>query len=240
MPAATLTPPPARPPLRVLPGGLLPWRPERGSDVGSAASASSESDEALVEKLRKGEPAALRALMERYRGPLFGYLARLLGSPDDADDLFQDTFVRVLRGLERFDPKRAFRPWLYAIATNLVRNAWRSRGYRDALSLDRPEGDDDDAPAAVVALAGRGPLPGDVAVLTEDAARVREAIGELPEKGRAALLLFYYQGLSYDEVALALEIPVGTVKSRIHNAVARLARTLGATSPASSPGPEGA
>jgi RNA polymerase sigma-70 factor, ECF subfamily len=200
---------------------LLPW---------ALALMGSPSDEELVARLRLGDAQALRSLMERYRGPLHGYLVRLLGSTDDAEDLFQDAWLRVLRNAARFDERRAFRPWLYAIATNLVRNTYRARSYRDALSLDRPgggEGGDEDAPSLVSRLAGRGPQPGDEAERDESARQVRDAVGELPEKGRAALVLFYYQGLSYEEIGEALEIPVGTVKSRIHNAVARLAKVLG-------------
>ncbi|MBX3469567.1 MAG: RNA polymerase sigma factor [Planctomycetes bacterium] len=190
------------------------------SDPGVRAG---DSDEALVARLEGGDPAALRQLMERYRGPLHGYLCRLLGSSDDADDLFQDTFVRVLRHAARFDRGRSFRPWLYSIATNLARNTFRSRSYRDAVPLDRP---DEDGCALVAQLAGRGGAPGDAAERSEAAGVVRAAVDELPEKGRAAVVLFYYQGLSYDEIAEALEIPVGTVKSRMHNAMTRLARAL--------------
>ncbi len=196
------------------------------------------SDEALVLRLRAGDGAALRALMERYRGPLFGYLARMLGSAEDADDLFQEAFLRVLRHADRFDGGRRFRPWLYAIATNLVRNTWRARGHRDAASLDRPVEEDGASLAAL--LAGPAAPPAEGAARAEAAAAVREAVGGLPEKGRDALVLFYFQGLSYDEVAQALDVPLGTVKSRIHNAVARLAQALAAPAPPRGPGGGGA
>jgi RNA polymerase sigma-70 factor, ECF subfamily len=185
------------------------------------------SDEELVRRLCGGDAGALRDLMDRYRGPLHGYLCRMLASAQDAEDLFQESFLRVLRHAPRFDPKRSFRPWLYSIATNLARNAFRSRSYRDAVPLDRP--DEDDGAGLVSRLAGRAAPPGEAAEREESAKVVRAAVDELPEKGRAALVLFYYQGLSYDEIAEALEIPVGTVKSRIHNAMGRLAKALEAT-----------
>lgn len=194
------------------------------AEPGARRGAAEEgTDEELVRRLERGDGAALRLLMERYRGPLHGYLCRLLGSAEDADDLFQDTFLRVLRHAGRFDSRRAFKPWLYAIATNLARNAFRARSYRDAVPLDRP---DEDGCALVARLAGGDQAPGEAAERAESARVVRAAVDELPEKGRAALVLFYYQGLSYEEIAEALEIPVGTVKSRIHNAMARLARAL--------------
>lgn len=197
--------------------------PPSGEAAAGRGAAETDTDGALVRRLERGEAAALRLLMERYRGPLHGYLCRLLGSSEDADDLFQDTFLRVLRHAGRFDPARSFKPWLYAIATNLARNTFRSRSYRDAVPLDRP---DEDGCALVAQLAGDSRPPGDAAERVESAQVVRAAVDELPEKGRAAVVLFYYQGLSYDEIAEALEIPVGTVKSRIHNAMARLARAL--------------
>jgi RNA polymerase sigma-70 factor (ECF subfamily) len=184
---------------------------------------SPPSDEELAGRLQAGDPAALRALMERYQRPLYGYLCRMLGSPQDAEDVFQEAFLRVLRAIGRFDTGRRFRPWLYAIATNLVRNTYRSRGYRDALTLDAA--DEEGAPLAA-RLAGRAPRPSDALESQERASIVAEAVSGLPEKGRTALVLYYYQGLSYQEVSQALEVPLGTVKSRIHNAMARLDQAL--------------
>jgi RNA polymerase sigma-70 factor, ECF subfamily len=191
---------------------------------GELAKLSPElADEELVSRLSSGDPDALRELMGRYQRPLYGYLFRLLGSAEDADDLFQETFLRVLKHSARFDSKRRFRPWLYAIASNLVRNAYRSRSYRVTVPIDRP---DDDGYTLAARLAGRSRLPLDEAQRCEAQQIVNDAVGQLPDKGRAALVLYYYQGLSYEEVSVALEIPLGTVKSRIHNAMARLDKAL--------------
>lgn len=181
------------------------------------------TDEELVADLRGGDAGALRDLMGRYRQPLFGYLFRMLSSTEDAQDLFQETFLRVFRHAGRFDSARSFRPWLYSIATNLVRNTYRSRKYRETVPLDRP----DDAGGSLAArLAGRSRLPPEAAQREESRRIVNRAVSELPAKGRAALVLYYYQGLSYEDVSQTLEIPLGTVKSRIHNAMARLDRAL--------------
>lgn len=198
--------------------------PATASD--SASSRPTPSDEQLVVALVAGDAAALRTLMDRYQRPLFGYLSRLLGSNEDAEDLFQETFLRVLRHVSRFQTDRRFKPWLYAIATNLVKNKYRSRSYRQAVPLDRSDGQEEGGPSLASQLPGRGELPSEALERSEAAERVRRAVQELPEKGRAALVLYYYQGLSYDDVAQVLEIPLGTVKSRIHNAMARLSRTI--------------
>lgn len=190
-----------------------------------STTTSTLSDEDLVRRLGEGDASALQTLMERYRGPLHGYLNRLLGSRDDAEDLFQETFLRVLRHATRFDQGRRFRPWLYAIASNLVKNTYRWRSYRQGtLALDQEL--DDDGPSLASSLAGVAPAPSERSERDERAEKVRAAVESLPPKGRVALVLFYYQGLSYEEVAAALEIPLGTVKSRIHNAMKRLGKSL--------------
>lgn len=162
------------------------------------------SDEALMARLQGGDPLGLRLLMERYRGPLYGYLCRMLASNEDAEDLFQETFLRVLRHAARFETGRRFRPWVYAIATNLVRNTYRSRSYRQTTSLDGGIDADADGPALADVLPGRTGLPSEAAEQAEAQRAVRAAVAELPEKGRAALVLYYFQGLSYQEVSSTL------------------------------------
>lgn len=189
--------------------------------------AAPPNDEQLMLRLSGGDAAALRLLMERYQGPLFGYLCRLLPSRQDAEDVFQEAFLRVLRHASRFQTQRRFRPWLYAIATNLVRNAHRARSYRQTVPLDRPAGEEDGASLADL-LPGRSVAPTAALEAAEAQAAVRAAVAALPEKGRTALVLYYYQGLPYAEIAEVLEVPVGTVKSRIHNAMARLGQSLDA------------
>jgi RNA polymerase sigma-70 factor (ECF subfamily) len=184
------------------------------------------SDEQLLTRIRGGEPDALAALIERYRRPLFHYLARMLGDATEAEDVFQETFLRVVRNIARYDERRAARPWIYAIATNLVKNVYRSRAVRSRVEHDPPDGEGDERGSLVERLPSAIIAPDDAASREEIAERVRGAVERLPERGRAALVLFYFQGLRYDEIAAALEVPIGTVKSRIHNALAILARAL--------------
>src|SRR5579862_6848605 len=89
------------------------------------------SDELLLGRLKAGDEGALGTLVERYRRPLFGYLQRMLGDAAEAEDVFQETFLRVVKHLARFEEGRRVKPWLYAIAGNLVKNVYRSRGYRE-------------------------------------------------------------------------------------------------------------
>ncbi|MBI3726381.1 sigma-70 family RNA polymerase sigma factor [bacterium] len=182
---------------------------------------SEPSDESLLARLRSGDDEALPALVNRYQRPLFGYLHRMLGCAAEAEDIFQETFLRVVKHRARFETGRRVRPWVYAIASNLVKNVYRSRGYRERTSLDR--GDQDGGPGLRASIEAFSLAPEDEASNAERAERVREAIARLSPTSRDALVLFYYQGLPYEEIAETLDVPLGTVKSRIHNALSKLA-----------------
>lgn len=189
------------------------------------------SDEAVLARLKAGDDSALAALVERYRRPLFGYLHRMLGDAAEADDVFQETFLRVVKHASRFEEGRRVKPWLYAIAGNLVKNVYRSRGYREKVSLDA--GGDEDGGSLSARLAAVGTVaPVESAQASERAEQVRDAVSKLAPLSRDALVLFYFQGLAYEEIARTLEVPLGTVKSRIHNALSKLAGLLADPEPA--------
>lgn len=186
------------------------------------------SDEELVAAFRAGQGHAFRALIKRYQKPLFNYLHRLLGSREDSDDAFQETFLRVYRALPRFETGRRFKPWLYTIASNLVKNIYRSRSVRKKLSLDRDYSVDGESGGSDLAslIAALGPSPVEEAAREERAKILHSAIQDLPLKGKQALVLFYFEGHPYDQIAEILGVPLGTVKSRIHNATAQLLKKL--------------
>jgi RNA polymerase sigma-70 factor (ECF subfamily) len=184
-----------------------------------------DSDEALLTRLRDGERDVFGPLVRRYERELFGYLRRYLGDDDLADDVFQNTFVQVFLKIEQYEPGRAARPWLYAIATNQAIDALRRRNRRTA---DRPADavsapDEDGEPRPLFELLpAPGDAPPDAAESSEDRERVRAAVARLPELLRQAVLLVYFQGLKYQDAADVLDIPVGTVKSRLHAALMKL------------------
>jgi RNA polymerase sigma-70 factor (ECF subfamily) len=183
------------------------------------------SDESLLARLKAGEEDALEVLIERYKRPLFGYLNRLLGCTAEAEDVFQETFMRVVKHLPRFEEGRRVRPWVYAIASNLVKNVYRSRSYREKTSLDQVDGQEGEPLSGRLAAISVAPI--DAVSSSERANLVRVAVEKLTPVSRDALVLFYFQGLAYEEIAETLEVPLGTVKSRIHNALAKLASLLG-------------
>jgi RNA polymerase sigma-70 factor (ECF subfamily) len=184
-------------------------------------------DEDLLTRLRAGERDVLGLLIRRYERELYGYLRRYLGDDDLAADVFQTTFVAVYTKIAQYEPGRPGRPWLYAIATNQAIDALRRKARRAERTVDpvAPAGGDgaDDGRPLFDLLAAKDADPADLAETAETRRRVREAVDALPDLLRQVVVLAYFQGLKYQEVADALDIPVGTVKSRLHAAVAKLA-----------------
>jgi len=164
-------------------------------------------------KVAEGDWDALEALLTRVEAPLFGFLYRLGCRPDLIEDLVQEVMIRLYEHRCRYDPARLFRPWLFGIAVFVWKNARRQRG-REHARLERWSGEQEHVAPTFD--------PHDRAQALEEAERVRRAVQGLPEAERLPLLLRHYHGLSYTEIQEALEIPLGTVKTRIHNAVRRL------------------
>ena len=179
------------------------------------------SDERLMAAVMAGEASALAALVERYHSPLIGYLYRLVGGDRPlAEDLCQETFLRLLRQ-QHYQPGRPFKPWLYAIATNQARDHFKSAAVRRRSQ----QGDDE---AALFQLEDTTPGPEALALAAEQGEEVAAALARLSEEYRVALLLRFYQGLSLQEIAEALQVPLGTVKSRLSVGAHRLRALLAA------------
>lgn len=195
-----------------------------GSD--SAHDLSPVTDESLMSRYRDdGQETVFTELVRRYERELFRYLARYLGDNTLAEDVFQNTFLQIhlKRGL--YEDGRPFRPWLYAIATHQAVDALRKAGRHPTISLDQkvtPAQRESEAGSLLDLLVtdGVGPL----AELQEQERQqwVRESVERLPDLLRQTLILAYHQDLKYREIADILKIPVGTVKSRLHAALAKL------------------
>src|SRR6516164_1921442 len=182
------------------------------------------SDEELLTRFRKGQTEAFGALVRRYERELYGYLRRYLGDASLAEDVFQNTFLQVYVKSGQYEAGRPVRPWLYTIATNQAIDALRRNGRHQALSLDqqREELAEGELSSLVETLESESPDPLDNAHVQERSQIIRASVDRLPEFLRQVLLLAYYQGLKYREIADILGIPVGTVKSRLHAALVKL------------------
>jgi RNA polymerase sigma-70 factor (ECF subfamily) len=195
-----------------------------GSD--SAEDLSELADEQLMSRYREeGRAALFNELVHRYDRELYRYLARYLGDPTSAEDVFQNTFLQVhlKRGL--FENGRPFRPWLYAIATHQAVDALRKAGRHPTVSLDQRVSaarSDTNAGNLVDLLDSENSGPLAELQNSERQQWVRESIARLPDALRQTLILAYHQDLKYREIAEILKIPVGTVKSRLHAALEKL------------------
>jgi RNA polymerase sigma-70 factor (ECF subfamily) len=189
------------------------------------------SDEELLSQFCLGKTEAFGVLIRRYERELYGYLQRYLGDKDLAEDVFQNTFLQLYTKSGKYESGRPVRPWLYTIATHQAIDALRRNGRHQAVSLDaaREELPEGETRALIDLVEGRNPGPLDQAQGDERRDRVRASVEKLPEFLRQVILLAYYQGLKYREIAEILDIPVGTVKSRLHAALVRLQEEWSAT-----------
>ncbi|MCH8921759.1 MAG: RNA polymerase sigma factor [Planctomycetes bacterium] len=195
--------------------------------TGSARAGSDDgmSDEQLLLEYRTtGDRDLFDELVHRFERELYSYLRRYLGDAAMAEDVFQLTFLQVHLKCDQFDRGRRFRPWLYTIATNQAIDAQRRNRRHRMVSLDSagPAGEQDDLTSLARLLASNQPGPIDKLETEERRAWVREATDQLPEQLRSAVALVYYQGMKYREAAEVLDIPVGTIKSRLHSAILKL------------------
>lgn len=186
--------------------------------------ARNQTDEELLVAHRSGDASALRIIIERYQGELHGFLTRLVGTRVGADDVFQDTFLQVHLSADSFDQERRFKPWLYTIAANKGRDFLRRQKRRATASLDAPMGKNNDGSLAET-IAGQSNAPSARLETSDESALVKSVIDGLPAHFREILLLSYFQKLTYAQMADGLSIPLGTVKSRLHAAVAAFAES---------------
>jgi RNA polymerase sigma-70 factor (ECF subfamily) len=182
------------------------------------------SDEELLARFCRGQSEAFGVLLRRYERELYGYLRRYLGDSDLAEDVFQNTFLQLYIKKGQYEAGRPVRPWLYTIATHQAIDALRRANRHPTLSLDQNQKHlpDGEVRSLLELLETRGPGPLDHAQGEEQRERVRAGVDRLPDFLRQVVILAYYQGLKYREIADILGIPVGTVKSRLHAALVKL------------------
>jgi RNA polymerase sigma-70 factor, ECF subfamily len=182
------------------------------------------SDEQLLLRYRDSDDAeAFETLVHRYEKPIYNYLLRYLHNASLAEEVFQATFFRLHQKRKLFSENGHFRPWLYSIATHLAIDALRTEHRHKAISLDAMHATgDEDAAAFIELLKSASPSPPEQLEARERAQWIRKAVANLPDHLRVIVLLVYSQGLRFQEAAEVLQLPLGTVKSRIHKALLAL------------------
>ncbi len=182
------------------------------------------SDEQLIESYRNGDRASFTLLVERYHREVFHFLVRFLSDRAAAEDIFQETFLQIHQSAAQFDLQRRFRPWLFTIAANKARDLMRSQSRRPANPLQAAISPHDDGGGQFIDLmASAEQLPSAQLEQAEVQEQVRSAVQTMPEHLREILLLSYFHQFPYKQISEILEIPLGTVKSRLHAAVASFA-----------------
>lgn len=181
--------------------------------------------ELLLRYRDRGDQAAFDTLVHRYERELYSYLRRYTGDAELAEDVFQATFLQLHLKSHLFEEGRRVRPWLYTIATHQAIDAMRRAGRHQAASLDAVPSGNTDTGTLINLLSGDEAEPLPQLETEERRQRVRASVEQLPDHLRLAVLLIYYQGLKYRDAAEVLDIPVGTVKSRLHAAIVKLRET---------------
>ncbi len=177
-----------------------------------------DPDRKLAERAGRGDRRALVELYERHRSRLLGYLIKLVGKRDAAEDVFQEVWIKVLRGIGNYQAgSRPFRAWLYRIASNAAVDRLRRNSKHAGEELDAPAGED--RSLRVDLLETNTPGPERMSESAEAGRGLARALSSLGLRQKTAVLLRHQQGLTYSEIAEVLQVPEGTAKTLVHRGV---------------------
>jgi RNA polymerase sigma-70 factor (ECF subfamily) len=186
----------------------------------------SDTDLRLARKARRGDRQALEVLYERHGDKLLGYLHKMLGNRQAAEDVFHDVWIKVMQALPKYQPTAgSFRPWLFRVAANAAVDRLRKDKRRAGPELDAPVGDES-SERVVDRVAGHAPSPESEGIGSEIARDIELALVRLPERQRNAVLLRHQQGMSYREISSTLRVPEGTAKTLVHRGAQALREQL--------------
>lgn len=186
------------------------------------------TDHELVVLARSGSEKAYRELLDRYQRPVFSLVYRMVRDREQAEDLAQETFIKVFNHLERYNPKYKFSSWIFKIASNLAIDQLRKKE-PVTVSLDgsRHARTSDEMEATRITVESRDASPEELLEASELGSEIENAIGRLRPDYRTAILLRHVEGRPYEEIAEIMDIPLGTVKTYIHRARTELKGALG-------------
>jgi RNA polymerase sigma-70 factor (ECF subfamily) len=185
-----------------------------------------DSDESLMLRYRDGDVRAFELLVTRHRKALFNFILRFVRDTAAAEDVTQETFLRLVKGADAYERQAKFTTWLYTIARNLCVDAARRGKHRKAASLDAPLGDEDGSVSLLDLVPDSGAGVDRQAQSRELAVRLRQAIESLPDEQREIFLLREVADLQFNEIAKVIGCPENTVKSRMRYALEKLREAL--------------
>jgi RNA polymerase sigma-70 factor (ECF subfamily) len=182
-----------------------------------------QDDAALMAALKSGELEAFNALVGRHQRSLINFFYHLCWDRQVSEDCAQEVFLRVYSHLNTYEPQAKFTTFLFRIARNLWIDRVRTAAvHGKPLSLQRPSGGGEEGPTLQDRVAARAPSPVEILARQEQQDALRRAIDQLPEEQKAVVILSEIQGLKYQDISVILDVPVGTVKSRMHTAMEKL------------------
>ncbi len=178
------------------------------------------TDEKLLREYLRGKPGSFELLVRRHSQELFQFVLRFTGDSVAAEDVVQETLLQVHTSAASFDPARRFKPWLFTIAANKARDYLRRRSRRHEVPFDANVGDESESGRRFVQLFADDSAAPDEELMADEKRRIVKAVLEhMPEKLREMLILAYYHRFPYKDIGEIVDIPLGTVKSRLHAAV---------------------
>jgi RNA polymerase sigma-70 factor (ECF subfamily) len=184
-----------------------------------------ETDEALMLRYRSGEVRAFEVLLSRHRKPVYNFILRFVAIPAQAEDLLQETFLRVIKGAETYERQAKFTTWLYTIARNLCVDASRRHKHRKAASLDEAH-DEDGGGALIDVLPDQGAAVDRRVIGKQAGERIQQAIAALVEEQREVFIMRELLDMPFKEIADIVGCPENTVKSRMRYALEKLRESL--------------
>lgn len=173
------------------------------------------SEAALLDECRRGNASAFEKLVVLYEKKVYNLAFRMVGNHEDASDIAQEAFLKVYTSLDQFRGESSFSTWLYRVVSNACLDELRHRARHKVVSIDTPVSPEDPSPRQIPS---KDPEPGHGIERAEVSNAVQQGIKELPDDHRIILVLRDIQGLSYEEIAQVLNMPLGTVKSRLNRA----------------------
>jgi len=180
------------------------------------------TDAELISAFKAGDAEALGPLMERHKAALYGYLLRLTGRQDAAEDIFQEVFLKLVRNPAAYGEREKFRAWLFTVARNAAMDHFRREGARGEVPLEG----DGERPGPADYAASPEPGPEAAAVNKELGEKIAAALARLSQDQREVFYLRHYSGLSFKEIAEMLSVPIGTVLARMSRAAALLRKEI--------------
>ena len=184
------------------------------------------ADEVLMAQLARGNEAAFEELLARYETPVITFCYAFVRNRECAEDIAQETFLRVFRNAQRYQPMAKFTTWLYKIAANLCLNELKKSKLRQTLSLDEPAGLDPDGTKIIERIASNGTSPLSDVEHIEAQNIIRKAIDHLPDDQRTTLIMVDYHHMPYQDIAEILGVTVSAIKMRVKRARETLRETL--------------